>query len=61
MTPFKPVRPTIRELQIGDSVEFPIEQQGSVRTAAYELGKRLRRKFVTATVDDDTYRVTRTA
>lgn len=58
---FKPVRPEIRKLQVGECVEFPIEQQGSVRTAAYELGKRLRRKFVTATVDDDTYRVTRMA
>lgn len=53
------IRPVIRALSIGEYAEFPMEHCDSARTAAHELGKKLKRRYRVKTIDQDTYRVTR--
>lgn len=48
MKPSK-VRPALREMEVGDSLTFPIEGLKSVRAQASELGVVLCRRYATAT------------
>lgn len=40
----KPIAPELRKLKLGESVTFPIEQQGSVRAVISRLKKEMLRK-----------------
>lgn len=52
------IRPVIRALTLGEHADFPMDHCDSARTAAHELGKKLKRKYKVKTIDRDTYRVT---
>ena len=43
------IRPALVSLEVGESMEFPIEKMKSVRTQASELGMILNRQFKTRT------------
>lgn len=43
------IRPILVEMQVGDSVTFPIARLKSVRTQASELGAIYNRQFTTKT------------
>lgn len=56
------IRPTLTEMQIGDTCYFPVRKMKSVRAQASELGVILDRKYKTRTNRQDrTISVTRTA
>lgn len=44
-----PIRTALMEMQVEDTIEFPIERLRSVRTMASELGLIYTRKFTTKT------------
>ena len=39
------VRPTLREMNIGDRVSFPMSRMSVIRTVAYTLGVEMERKY----------------
>lgn len=43
------IRPALVSLEVGESMEFPIEKMKSVQTQASELGMILNRQFKTRT------------
>lgn len=43
------IRPALVAMEIGESLEFPVEKMKSVRTQASELGIILNRQFKTRT------------
>lgn len=43
------IRPALVSLEVGESMEFPIEKMKSVRTQASKLGMILNRQFKTRT------------
>ena len=50
------IRPALVSLEVGESMEFPIEKMKSVRTQASELGMILNRQFKTRT-NRETYTI----
>lgn len=56
----KPITPELRKLKLGESVTYPIEQYGSVKSVISRLRKELVRSNwnVRATTDTDKYEVT---
>lgn len=40
----KPIAPELRKLKLGESITFPIEQQGSVRAVISRLKREMMRK-----------------
>lgn len=38
----------VKELEVGASVEFPIEKLNIIRTYAYEIGLKMERRYTTA-------------
>lgn len=47
--PRNQIKSQIRELNIGDTIAFPISKTASVRTSASEIGLMLLRKYSTYT------------
>ena len=50
------IRPALVSLEVGESMEFPIEKMKSVRTQASKLGMILNRQFKTRT-NRETYTI----
>lgn len=40
-----PIRPTLREMQVGDVVHFPVSKMSVVRTLSSTLGYEMERKY----------------
>lgn len=56
-----PIAPTINNLEIGESADFPVERMNAVRTTANIQGTTQHKKFSCAISDDRTkITVTRT-
>lgn len=49
MHPKNQIKSRIRELQIGDTISFPIAKTPTVRTSASEIGLILMRRYYTYT------------
>lgn len=47
--PTQKIRPTLYEMAVGDTVQFPIARLKSVRTQASELGIMYERQYTTKT------------
>ena len=57
-----PIAPSLKSLEIGEHVSFPVERQNAVRNASTQLGL-IQRKTFTCNISDDrkVITVTRTA
>lgn len=54
------IRGRIRALQVGDCCDFPIEDRDTVRSASFDEGYKLKRKYKRQTLSEQgVYRVTR--